>query len=112
MKTTECDGGNVCRNSGVAFKGLGVVEVVVEGVVTVVVVEGESVIIVTREEVVGEDVDITLGAIVVVEESDGVCGGKLVVGKAGMEVVDVVSVYSVVYSTVPVVSSFPSLTED
>ena len=39
-------------------------------------------------------------------------GGKLVVGKAGMEVVDVVSVYSVVYSTVPVVSSFPSLTED
>ena len=49
-----------------AFKGLGVVEVVVEGVVTVVVVEGESVIIVTREEVVGEDVDITLGAFVVV----------------------------------------------
>ena len=110
MKTTECDGGNVCRNSGVAFKGLGVVEVVVEGVVTVVVVE--SVFIVSGKEVVGEDVDITVGAIVVVEESDGVCGGKLVVGKAGMEVVDVVSVYSVVYSTVPVVSSFPSLTED
>ena len=29
-----------------------------------------------------------------------------------MEVVDVLSVYSVVYSTVPVVSSFLSLTED
>ena len=39
-----------------AFKGLGVVEVVVEGVVTVVVVE--SVFIVSGKEVVGEGVDI------------------------------------------------------
>ena len=66
MKTTELLSGSLCRNSGVAFRGAGVVVVDVEGVVEVEVEVVSEVWI--KTVVSGEEVELGLTACVLVAE--------------------------------------------